>query len=667
MTIKRKHIIILAILVLNVLSQSCFTSNHLFPSSGETKSKTIVILVPESLYTKISIHLDRYADDIQLSLGVNVEIQRGSWKTSQDVRTYLQSLFASKGLDGCILVGDIPWANYEMVNPWGGYEYFPCDLYYMDLNGEFTDIDGNGYYDKHAGNASPEIWTARIKASNMGAEEVALLENYFDRNHNYRQGFYDVSSKALIYVDDDWFSSSSYIESEVAKAYDERKLVNENETTCKSNYLNDLQYGYEFLWVQVHGWENGHSFKVHNGQDWETVSWNDIRDVSPKTVFYILSSCTVGRYSEKNYIAGWYIFSEQGYGLTCIASTRTGGFGEGHILFQGLRNGKWVGEAFREWIDHEMDIPDLEWCSHGYTIIGDPTLKILGMSISAPNQAPTAYIDSISPNPAYKGQTVSFSGHGTDPNGSIVAYEWSSSIDAFLSSSNSFSSSALSIGTHTIHFKVKDDDGTWSTEATATLTITAQGEEKRCIIATATYGSELAPEVQFLRGFRDNIVLSTFAGSQFMRVFNAWYYSFSPSVAFFIAQQPVATTIMRGVLYPLIGILHLSSMIYSVFSFSPEVGVVVAGLVASSLIGVVYFTLPATVLLSIIKRLKKKMLKTVQLKLLSISWLISVALMLLGEITLSPAIMMTATASFVLTTLVSLATVIANKIMQRFL
>ena len=91
--------------------------------------------------------------------------------------------------------------------------------------------------------------------------------------------------------------------------------------------------------------------------------------------------------------------------------------------------------------------------------------------VNYPNQLPTAYIDSISPNPATQGQSVSFSGHGTDPDGSVVGYNWRSSIDGQLSTSSSFSTSSLSVGTHTIYFKVQDNSGAWSTEATATLTI----------------------------------------------------------------------------------------------------------------------------------------------------------------------------------------------------
>jgi uncharacterized membrane protein len=110
----------------------------------------------------------------------------------------------------------------------------------------------------------------------------------------------------------------------------------------------------------------------------------------------------------------------------------------------------------------------------------------------------------------------------------------------------------------------------------------------RCIIATTTYGSELSPEVQFLRGFRDNRVLSTIAGAEFMKAFNAWYYSFSPQVAAWIYYNPVARGPMKILLAPLIGSLHLSEIAYYSFGFAPELAVTTAGIVASLLIGLIY-------------------------------------------------------------------------------
>ncbi len=52
-----------------------------------------------------------------------------------------------------------------------------------------------------------------------------------------------------------------------------------------------------------------------------------------------------------------------------------------------------------------------------------------------------------------------------------------------------------------------------------------------CLIATATFGSELSPQVQQLRELRDNVVLNTESGKSFMTSFNQFYYSFSPIIA----------------------------------------------------------------------------------------------------------------------------------------
>ena len=52
-----------------------------------------------------------------------------------------------------------------------------------------------------------------------------------------------------------------------------------------------------------------------------------------------------------------------------------------------------------------------------------------------------------------------------------------------------------------------------------------------CLIATAAFGSEMAPQVQFLREIRDNTVLQTESGTSFMTGFNQLYYSFSPAIA----------------------------------------------------------------------------------------------------------------------------------------
>lgn len=137
---------------------------------------------------------------------------------------------------------------------------------------------------------------------------------------------------------------------------------------------------------------------------------------------------------------------------------------------------------------------------------------------------------------------------------------------------------------------------------TTTVTPTAG----RCIIASAAHGSELAPEVQFLRMFRDQSVEATFAGNAFMKTFNAFYYSFSPAVASIMTQYPVLQSAVRLLLYPLVTVLRLASGVFSAFGCAPELGVTVSGLIASTLIGVAYISPFAAVARMCLKRLRRR-------------------------------------------------------------
>ena len=73
-----------------------------------------------------------------------------------------------------------------------------------------------------------------------------------------------------------------------------------------------------------------------------------------------------------------------------------------------------------------------------------------------------------------------------------------------------------------------------------------------CLIATATFGSEMAPQVQFLREIRDNTVLQTESGVSFMAGFNQFYYSFSPAIADYERENPVFKEVVKLTITPLL-------------------------------------------------------------------------------------------------------------------
>ena len=78
-----------------------------------------------------------------------------------------------------------------------------------------------------------------------------------------------------------------------------------------------------------------------------------------------------------------------------------------------------------------------------------------------------------------------------------------------------------------------------------------------CLIATAAFGSEMAPQVQFLRELRDNTVLETESGSAFMAGFNQFYYSFSPVKADYERENPAFKEALKITLTPLLASLSL--------------------------------------------------------------------------------------------------------------
>jgi len=78
-----------------------------------------------------------------------------------------------------------------------------------------------------------------------------------------------------------------------------------------------------------------------------------------------------------------------------------------------------------------------------------------------------------------------------------------------------------------------------------------------CLIATATFGTELSPQVQQLRELRDNNLLQTESGSAFMTGFNQLYYVFSPTIADWERENPVFKEAVKLIITPMMASLSL--------------------------------------------------------------------------------------------------------------
>jgi len=118
-----------------------------------------------------------------------------------------------------------------------------------------------------------------------------------------------------------------------------------------------------------------------------------------------------------------------------------------------------------------------------------------------------------------------------------------------------------------------------------------------CLIATATYGTELAPQVQQLRELRDNSLLQTEAGTSFMKSFNDFYYSFSPYIADYERENPIFKEMVKIAITPMISSLSILNYV----DINSEIEVLAYGTSLIILNGMMYVGIPILAIMRIRK------------------------------------------------------------------
>ena len=134
-------------------------------------------------------------------------------------------------------------------------------------------------------------------------------------------------------------------------------------------------------------------------------------------------------------------------------------------------------------------------------------------------------------------------------------------------------------------------------EESVIVPINSENEGGGCLIATATYGSELAPQVQQLREIRDNQLMNTGSGMSFMTGFNQLYYSFSPTIADMERENPMFQEAVKIAITPMISSLSILNYV----DMDSEESVLGYGISLILLNIGMYFALPAIIILRIRK------------------------------------------------------------------
>ncbi len=361
------------------------------------------IVVTSDLYPHISTNLQMLVNDIQND-GYDVDIDIVSsvqgLPACDSLRNFLFSKL-SQGLIGVFFIGEVPIAWYQMVDDYGqgplDYGYFPCDLYYLDLDGIWTDdsiwdynlhklIPGSdGILDGHTGNVHPDIWVGRLYFSTLG-NEAELVNRYLRRDHLYRTDSLSAVHRGLCYVDDDWaINGNSYMQ-EMNYAFSNVNLVSHPETTRVSNYITHLQDNYEIVGLFCHSHYNFHSFYINNGIDRDLLYSTSLPGIAPQGLFYILFACHNVSYLSDGYMGGTYVIKTP-RGLGAFGETKGYGWindenkmADYYYFYYSLGQNKTIGNAFFDWFGHLANggFNIVEKTNYyGYTYIGDPSLKLL--------------------------------------------------------------------------------------------------------------------------------------------------------------------------------------------------------------------------------------------------------------------------------------------------
>ncbi len=349
---------------------------------GDASRGRVLVAVESNLAARLEASLGQFVEDLALD-GHSVLLEAMEGGTAAELKAHLTELYEGhESLNGALLIGDLPFHEYEFSNDYGSYGYtrFPCDLALMDLDGTWTDSDGNGVFDRHddgAGDEAPELWVGRMVVTDrMGAEDE-VLEAYFERNHAYRRGEIQPNGSSLVYVDDDWAYWASEYASEIGMGFPDYTEESNQSTTRKDDYLPRLEQDYDNIAVFVHSSPGEHYF-VYQGR-YETMLWDEVPEGST-ALFYDLFACSNSNFDDDYfgvYMGGVYALNTE-FGLLALGSTKTGSMLERSYYYGPLGDYDSFGDAFVHWWERVQPYHQSQRENWYYGMIqtGDPTLRV---------------------------------------------------------------------------------------------------------------------------------------------------------------------------------------------------------------------------------------------------------------------------------------------------
>lgn len=266
------------------IARRVYSSRYALKNQQDTPSLYLLV-VEDKLYPYVHNNLNDYAQIVSAKTGYDIEVvtvnSRGS---AVELRKRLSDL--RPRLLGCFFIGDVPYAQYQIENDdnSGINTTFPCDLYFMDLDGTWLDektspgdegaftTGADGIFDRHIERVSPEIFIGRLPyyKSSDSKPFHQLLNQYLKRLIRYWEQPDGIKRKALSYINHDWATSYEHARQNVSRlsplenagftidAYNE---ANNPRNISAGDYLSKITSGqYSFVHLWAHSDWTSHEF-----------------------------------------------------------------------------------------------------------------------------------------------------------------------------------------------------------------------------------------------------------------------------------------------------------------------------------------------------------------------------------------------------------------------
>jgi hypothetical protein len=379
--------------------------NTTYPVENRYTNKQILLFVDTATYQQLDSRLIRYAADVKTDIGANVTIINGTWSSPEQIRSIIETYYAKGNLLGSVLVGNIPFIYME-----SGGSTFLSDWYYESLNSTFVPVGNSGdVFSVVGSNAYTNrrvVWSSRILPPASGQEGITLLENYFDKDHAYREG--NLHYNGVFYLN----GVNQYPESVYTANYStlgtglgfsgNTTLIYLNTSKLASlkysSVLNAISQPNLLAIINIHGDPTdelvGQATYITRGNlTYATspgyITSENITNTKSNSLYALLLSCSNGNFSTSDYLAGAYLF----YGNTLAVvgfSVPTEIIGQASpSIFNYLKplsQGVNIGEV---------------WLADGNTgdglLFGDPTLSLINTS-SYPKTYPKIVLSTDSVN-----------------------------------------------------------------------------------------------------------------------------------------------------------------------------------------------------------------------------------------------------------------------------